>query len=74
LTNALPGKESRTSTQAISVPAAALIRTTTSEAKKLSLSAATEEGLEMARQKPSPPFSVDFHTIAASGSTTMKPR
>jgi hypothetical protein len=58
----------------MSVPAAALIRTTTRDAKKLSLSAATEDGLEIARQKPSPPFSVDFQMIAASGRTTMKPR
>jgi hypothetical protein len=48
--------------------------TTTSDAKRLSFREATEEGLEIARQKPLPPFSVDFQMIAASGRRTMKPR
>jgi len=74
LTNAFPRKESRTSTQAISVPATALTATTTRDVKKLSLSDATDDGLEIARQNASPPFSVDFQTIAASGSRTMNPR
>jgi len=58
----------------MSVPATALTATTTSDAKKLSFRDATEDGLEIARQKPSAPFSVDFQTIAASGRRTMKPR
>ena len=74
LTMPFPRKESRTSTQAISVPATALIATTTSEATKVSFSEATAEGLETARQKLSAPFSVDFQTTAASGSRTMNPR
>jgi hypothetical protein len=48
--------------------------TTTSDAKRLSFREATDEGLEIARQKPSAPFSVDFQTIAARGRRTMKPR
>jgi hypothetical protein len=58
----------------MSTPAAALIATTTSDAKRLSFRDATDEGLETARQKPSAPFSVDFQTMAASGRRTMKPR
>jgi hypothetical protein len=58
----------------MSVPAAALIATTTSDAKRLSFREATEDGLEIARQNPSAPLSVDFQTIAASGRRTMKPR
>jgi hypothetical protein len=56
------------------VPATALTATTTRDAKKLSFSDAREDGLEIARQNPSAPFSVDFQTIAASGRRTMKPR
>jgi hypothetical protein len=56
------------------VPATALTATTTRDVKKLSLSDATDDGLEIARQNASPPFSVDFQTIAASGSRTMNPR
>jgi hypothetical protein len=74
LTIPFPRKESRTSTHAISVPATALIATTTSETTKVSFSEATAEGLETARQKLSAPFSVDFQTTAASGSRTMNPR
>ena len=68
----LPGKSSRTSTQAISVPNTALIRTTTTDAISVSFSAATACGLLIAVQKLSGPFSSDFSTTAASGiSATM---
>jgi hypothetical protein len=45
-----------------------------SDAAKVSFRAATEDGLETARQKLSAPFSLDFQMTAASGSRTMKPR
>ena len=44
LTMLLPGSESRTSTQAISVPVTALIATTISEMANVSFSAATASG------------------------------
>src|ERR671934_811245 len=67
LTNALPRNESRTSTQAISVPLTALTATTRSEITNVSSSDGTAPGLEIARQNPSAPDSVDFQMTAASG-------
>jgi hypothetical protein len=68
----LPGNSSRTSTQAISVPNTALITTTSTDAIRVSLSAATACGFETAVQKPSAPFSNDLKTTAARGiSATM---
>src|SRR5262245_40091582 len=66
----LPRKSSRTSTQAVIVPRAALISETTSDATSVSLRAATASGLEIASQKPCDPSFVDSQTSAAIGSTT----
>src|SRR5262245_8247383 len=68
----LPGNSSRTSTQAISVPATALITTTISEATTVSFSAATACSLVTAVQNASHPPSIDRATTAAIGiSATM---
>src|SRR5215207_1821562 len=68
----LPGKSSRTNTHATSVPAIALITTTTADAISVSFSAATACGLLIAFQNESVPLSSDFSTTAASGtSATM---
>src|SRR5215204_1724375 len=74
LTMFLPGKSSRTSTQAISVPNTALMSTTISDAISVSFSAATACGLLTAVQKLSVPLSSDFTITAASGisATTLK--
>src|SRR5262249_54320670 len=66
-----PRKSSRTRTHAVIVPRTALIRETTSAATRVSLSAATASGLEIASQKPCDPPLVDSKTTAASGSRTM---
>src|SRR5215208_3305439 len=73
-TKRLPRKSSRTSTHASSVPATALTATTSSDAPKVSSSAATDCRLETARQKPSAPSPVARHTTAASGSSTIRLR
>ena len=70
----LPRKESRTSTQAMSVPNTALTATTTSEATKVNSKEETAAGFETACQKPPAPPVVERHTTAARGSRTMKPR
>jgi hypothetical protein len=73
-TQRLPGKSSRTSTQAMIVPATALIATTITEAIRVSLSAATACGeLTASQNSPSPP-SNDFATTAASGMRTIRLR
>jgi hypothetical protein len=72
--NPLPRKESRTNTQAIKVPVTTLIATTTSEAINVSLRAAKACGLEIARRKPSTPPSVERHTTAARGMSTIRLR
>src|SRR6266540_740151 len=72
LTIALPGKLSRTSTQAITVPITALIATTISEAIRVSFSAAIASGLVIAVQNAPIPPSVDFAVSAASGIRTMR--
>ena len=51
-TSALPRKSSRTSTQAVIVPRTAFGSETTSDAPRVSFSAATACGLETASQKP----------------------
>src|SRR5215218_321938 len=71
LTARLPGNSSRTSTQAISVPAAALIAATTSETRRVNRSADTACRLDTDDQKASRPPSVERTTTAASGSTTI---
>jgi len=52
----------------------ALMATTISEQTKVSLSDDTAAGLEMARQKPSAPPSVERQATAASGTRTISPR
>src|SRR3954453_10818088 len=71
LMTALPRKRSRTSTQATSVPATALIAATRIDRTSVSFSAATACGAVTASQKaPSPPSS-ERATTAASGIRTM---
>src|SRR3954462_5493285 len=72
LTTLLPGKRSRTSTQAISVPAAAFTAATASDAASVSFSAATAAGAVTASQNAARPPSSERATTAASGSTTMR--
>ncbi len=68
----LPRKESRTRTHAITVPATALISTTTSETANVSFSAATACGSVTASQKaPSPPSSERSVSAASGIRTTM---
>src|SRR5206468_2306340 len=65
-----PRNWSRTSTQAVIVPATALMTATAIDAPSVSLSAATASGLDTESQNPPAPASVDFQKSAASGSTT----
>ncbi len=71
LTTLLPRNSSRTSTQAISVPKIAFTSTTSSEATKVSLSAATAAGAVTSSQKACRPPSSDAATTAAIGMRTM---
>src|SRR4051794_4416162 len=71
LTTPLPGNSSRTSTQAISVPATALTVTTINEAINVSSSAETACGLDTAFQNPSSPLSVERAATAASGMSAI---
>jgi hypothetical protein len=71
LTSELPRKSSRTSTQAVIVPSRALIRTTTTAAPNVSLSALSASGLVTTCQNACAPFFFDSHRIAARGRTTM---
>ena len=70
----LPGKESRTSTHAMIVPTTALTKTTPSETRNVTRSAATACGLETASQKACAPPSVERSTTAARGTRTMRLR
>src|SRR3954452_20126915 len=65
-----PRKRSRTSTQAMAVPASALIAATTSETPSVSFSAAAASRLVTAVQNESNPCSNAFDVTAASGSST----
>src|SRR5215216_6126256 len=69
-TKRLPGNSSRTSTQAISVPAAALTSATAIDMPIVSLNAETAWFELIAFQKPSRPRSVERATTAAKGSST----
>src|SRR5690242_1171728 len=71
LSAAFPGNLSRTSTQAIVVPAKTLITTTIREAITVHLSAHHASGLEIAFQNELQPPSVDWATRAAIGISTM---
>src|SRR3954453_3543436 len=68
----LPRKRSRTRTQAMSVPATALIAATTSDAPSVSSSAARAGRLVAACQKAARPPSSERTTTAASGGRTMR--
>ena len=74
LTMLLPGNESRTSTQAISVPLTALIATTISEMANVSFRAATASGRVTAFQKLAQPSSNADATTAAIGMRTIRLR
>src|SRR3954453_3748811 len=71
LTNALPRKRSRTSTQATSVPASALTAATRTARTSVSFSAATACGAVTASTNACRPPSVERATTAASGIRTM---
>src|SRR3954468_11400084 len=71
LTASRPRKRSRTSTQATSVPATALIAATAIESVSVRRSADTAWRPDTAVQKPSRPASVERATTAASGISTM---
>src|SRR5437764_11319723 len=71
LTTPIPRNRSRTRTQAISVPATALIATTISEMTTVSSSADWASGPDTARQNPSSPPSIERAATAASGSSTL---
>src|SRR5205085_5979073 len=70
-TSALPRKSSRTSTQAVTVPSAALTSAAAAATTSVSLSAATLSLLETAVQNPAP---VDAQTSAAIGRQTTTER
>src|SRR4051812_25503268 len=70
----LPGKVSRTSSQAMSVPITALMMPTISEATTVSLMVERASGVVMSAQNPAQPFSVAVRMTAPSGRITTKPR
>lgn len=70
-TKPLPGKSSRTRTQAISVPMTTLTRATTTETTTVTRSAASAIGSVTAPQKPDQPSSNALTVSAASGSRTI---
>jgi hypothetical protein len=74
LSNAFPQNESRTSTQAITVPTTALIATTATDKPRVTLSEATACGLVTASQNASQPPSVERQVRAASGRSTIRLR
>src|SRR5450756_2462954 len=71
LTMVLPGKVSRTSTQAMMVPTTALIAATAKDETRLSCSAARVSGLLTTRQIAAGPSSAACPATAASGMSTM---
>src|SRR5947207_1849455 len=73
-TRRLPGKRSRTSTQAIAVPATAFTAATISDTTNVSFSAATASLPVTAVQNASNPFWNAFDATAASGSSTTRLR
>ena len=73
-TTFLPGKSSRTSTQAISVPATALIAATATAAMSVTRSASSAIGFVTASQNPDQPSSVERTTSAAIGMRTRTVR
>src|SRR4051794_4171484 len=73
LTVDLPRKSSRTSTQAMSVPAAALTAATIAATRRLSLIADSASGFVTASQKLAPPGFAASQTSAAIGSAITTP-
>src|SRR5580765_6815058 len=71
LTIPLPGKSSRTSTQAISVPMTALTTATAAETHTVTHSAARAAGSVIAATNPDRPSDIDVTVRAARGSRTM---
>src|SRR5687767_10359557 len=74
LTTRLPGNSSRTSTQAMTVPMAALPAATARATAKVRRSAARAWGWVAASQKAPQPSRVERHTTAVSGRTTIRLR
>ena len=72
--DALPGKSSRTSTHAMSVPMTALMSTTTNEAMNVSWMAASACGLVMALRTGRARPETDCQMSAAIGMRTIRPR
>ena len=71
-TNRLPGKSSRTSTQAIRVPMTALTNATPSELSRVRDQRATAWCLVISSTKPDQPLPMGWPTIAASGNRTSR--
>ena len=71
LTKPLPGKRSRTSTQAIRVPMTALMTVTIAETIRVSLTAYQAASFVIASQNPLQPSSKAPAVRAASGMSTM---
>src|SRR3989442_5957994 len=74
LTTDLPGKSSRTSTQAVTVPSTAFTSAAATATRTLSFSAETASGAETAFHQPDQPSSADAEATAASGSATISDR
>src|SRR6476646_4141055 len=70
----LPGKLSRTSTQATTVPSTTLTTATTADAPSVSTSADHESGVRTAAQNAPGPPAPACQTTAASGISTMRLR
>src|SRR5271167_385918 len=66
-----PGKSSRTSTQATSVPKTTLITVTTEETVSVTRNDSSADGDVTADTNAAQPPFADCHTIAASGSSTI---
>jgi hypothetical protein len=73
-TSRLPGKSSRTRTQAVRVPITRLINATPNEAATVSFSAAQASGVRTACQKAPGPCPAERHTTNASGMSTTRLR
>src|SRR4029453_5037870 len=74
LTSRLPGKSSRTRTQAMTVPMATFQPATSSETARVRRSAATAWGWVAAAQKEAAPSRDDRHSTAARGGRTTRLR
>jgi hypothetical protein len=70
-TSRLPGKSSRTSTQATSIPKNTLIKVTPEEIVSVTRNDSSADGDVTADTNAAHPPLADCHTIAASGSSTI---